>query len=299
MHATHAYMHEQLNWDDLRFFLAAAQHGGFGAAARRINQQQSTVSRRVATLEAQLGAIVFDRTATGLRLTSLGRKVLTEAQVMAAALTRVGDAASATKSVVEGVVRLALTETLAAVFVIPEVLPALLKQHPKLRLDLVISEASADLGRREADIAVRFFLMPSGDLLTKRVARLRTAVLGSQKLAKTLAHKPLTAWPFVSAWLATGTAPEDEWREQVAKGEVRVSTNSFHAQVEAVRAGLGVAVLPDILCAPLKLAPIRLPVGVPAPPNIDMYLVTPRALRKVPRIAAVFDALSASFSALR
>ena len=123
-------------------------------------------------------------------------------------------------------------------------------------------------------------------------------MLGSRKLAKTLAHKPLTAWPFVSAWLPTGTAPEDAWREQVAKGEVRVSTNSFHAQVEAVRAGLGVAVLPDMLCPPLNLVPIPLPAGVPAPPNIDMYLVTPRALRKVPRIAAVFDALAASLSAL-
>jgi len=292
-------MHEQLNWDDLRFFLAAAQHGGFGAAGRRLEQQQSTVSRRVAALEARLGATVFDRTASGLTLTPLGRRVLGEAQAMEAALTRVADAASATEKVVEGVVRVAMTETLAAVFIIPAVLPDLLERHPKLRLDLVISDTSADLARREADIAVRFFLMPSGDLLTKRVARLHTAVLASRRLAKTLQRKPINQWPFVSAYLPIGAAPEDAWREHVARGEVRVSTNSFHAQVEAVRAGLGVAVLPEILCGPLNLVPIAIPPSFPAPPDIEMYLVTPRALRRVPRIAAVFEALSDSLGALR
>ncbi len=292
-------MHEQPNWDDLRFFLAAAQHRGFGAAARRLGQQQSTVSRRVAALEARLGAAVFDRTASGLTLTSLGRWVLGEAQVMEAALTRVADAASATEKVVEGVVRVAMTETLAAAFIIPEVLPGLLERHPKLRLDLVISDSSADLGRREADIAVRFFLTPSGDLLTRRVARLHTAVLGSRRLGRSLQRKPLDQWPFVSAYLPNGVAPEDAWREHVAKGEVRVSTNSFHAQVEAVRAGLGVAVLPQSLCEPLNLVPIALPASAPAPPDLDLHLVTPRALRRVPRIAAVFEALSASLGALR
>jgi DNA-binding transcriptional LysR family regulator len=55
-------MHDQLNWDDLRFFLCAAQEGGFGAAARRLATQQSTVSRRVASLERLLGGALFDRT---------------------------------------------------------------------------------------------------------------------------------------------------------------------------------------------------------------------------------------------
>lgn len=292
-------MHEQLNWDDLRFFLAAAQHGGFGAAARRLEQQQSTVSRRVAALEARLGATVFDRSATGLTLTSLGRRVLGEAQVMEAALTRVADAASATERVVEGVVRVAMTETLASVFVIPKVLPGLLERHPKLRIDLVISDASANLARREADVAVRFFLMPSGDLLTKRVARLNTAVLAARLLAKTLTRRALHEWPFVCAYLPTGAAPEDAWREHVARAEVRVSTNSFHAQAEAVRAGLGVAVLPEILCGPLGLVPVPIPPAVTPPPSIDMYLVTPRASRRVPRIAAVFEALSDSLGDLR
>ncbi|HTP29192.1 MAG TPA: LysR family transcriptional regulator [Anaeromyxobacteraceae bacterium] len=302
-------MHEHLNWDDLRFFLAAARFHGFGAAARRLVTQQSTVSRRVAALEARLGGALFDRTAAGLSLTSLGGRVVREAEVMEQALTRVADAASATERVVEGVVRVALDETLASVHVIPRVLPELLRCHPKLCIDLVVGITSADLARREADIAVRFFLIPSGDLLTRRVARLETAVLTERGLAKRLAQKPPGSWPFVSVWLPSASSPatsscasevpEESWRAAYLRGEVRLTTNSFHAQMEAVRAGLGVAVLPEVLVGPpLRLTALTLPERVPRPPPLDIYLLTPRALRRVPRVAAVYSALESSLAAL-
>jgi DNA-binding transcriptional LysR family regulator len=75
-----------------------------------------------------------------------------------------------------------------------------------------------------------------------------------------------------------------------------VTTSSFHAQFEAVRAGLGVAVLPTALCiADAALEPLDVP-GLPRAPTLDLYLVTPRALRRVPRVAVVFDALVAEFA---
>ncbi len=289
-------MHEQFDWDDVKYFLAAAQHGGFGAAARALNAQQSTVSRRVAGLERQLGGALFDCGASGLTLTRLGEQVRVEAETMAQALTRVSDAATTGEHEVEGLVRVAMTETLADVFVIPHVLPQLLARHPKLRVDLVISSTSADLARREAEIALRFFLMPSGDLLTRRIARMRTVVLARPTLAKKLRHTPIAEWPFVSVWLPGATLPEEAWREQYTPRDVRFSTNSFHAQVHAVRAGLGVAVLPDVFAKELKLAELSLPKGVPEPPPLNLYLVTPRTLRRVPRVAAVYSALEEAFA---
>lgn len=291
-------MHEQFDWDDLRYFLAAAQRGGFGAAARALKTQQSTVSRRVANLEELLGGALFDRTASGLKLTRLGEDVRREAEQMANALTRVGDAATKTEHEIDGLVRIALTETLADVFVIPHVLPGLMKQFPKLKLDLVIGNTSADLGRREAEIALRFFLTPSGDLVTRRIARMTTEVLARPSLAKKLKKLPLSQWPFVTMWLPGADIQEEGWREKHAPHDARLSTNSFHAQVEAVRFGLGVAVLPTHLAKELELAVVPRPAGVPAPPPLDLYLVTPRTLRRVPRVAAVYEALEAAFTAL-
>lgn len=282
-------MHERLEWDDVRFFLAAARAGGFGAAARTLQAQQSTVSRRVASLEARLGAALFDRTPGGLELTQLGRRILEDAGAMEAALRRVRDAASTTGRAVAGQVRIALTETMASAFVLPVVLPALLARHPDLRVDLVTGNTAADLSRREADVAIRFFLTPRGDLLTKRVARLETAVLAHPQLARRLARTPLREWPFVATWLPAGRAPEEAWRDQHAGGVPRVTTNSFHTQLEAVRSGVGVAVLPRALREPAGL--VELPLDAPRPPPVAVYLVTPRALRRVPRVAAVFEAL--------
>ena len=113
---------------------------------------------------------------------------------------------------------------------------------------------------------------------------------------KRLGKQSPAQWPFVAAWLPSAEVPEEAWREAFGRGEVRVTTNSFHAQVEAVRAGLGVAVLPVALCKPLGLAVLALPEATPAPPPLDTYLLTPRALRRVPRVAAVFDALARSLS---
>lgn len=107
-------------------------------------------------------------------------------------------------------------------------------------------------------------------------------------------RQPLRASSLVErSRLPTGSAPEEGWREAYARQEVRVTTNSFHAQVEAVRAGLGVAVLPEVLGEVLGLSALSLPAAVPPPPPLDMYVVVPRALRKVPRVAVVFDALVA------
>lgn len=289
---------KHLDWDDVRFFLFSVREGGFGAAARHLGTQQSTVSRRVASLETRLGGALFDRTASGLTLTALGRRVLPEAEAVEQALTRVGDAASSTEREAEGLVRIALTDTLASVLVIPKVLPKLLARHPKLRVDLVVGNTAADLARREADVAVRFFLTPSGDLVTKRVARFQLAVCATPALAKSLKRQPASSWPFVSVWLPGGEVMEELWRSRFAPEGARFSTNSFSAQIDAVRAGIGVALLPVVLAKELELVTLPLPKDVQPPPLLDTWLVAPRALRRVPRVAVVFEALEQALSTL-
>lgn len=292
-------MHDLLStfdWDELRYFLAAAREGGLGAGARRLGAQQSTVSRRVAALEARLGAPLFDRRAGGLALTALGERVREEAEAMEQALGRVTAAAAGAQAAVEGVVKIATTETMASVFLLPRVLPTLLARHPGLRVDLIIGDLAADLGRREADLALRFFLSPSGDLITQRVARLETGILAHARLAATLAEMPPASWPWTSVWLQNVTPPEQSWLERSLGVTPRLTTNSFQTQLEAVRAALGVAVLPRVLCAAMPEL-----VALPTPwstPTIDVHLVTPRVLRRVPRVAAVWAAVAECFAAL-
>jgi DNA-binding transcriptional LysR family regulator len=279
-----------VDWDDVRLFLAAARCGGFGAAARALGTQQSTVSRRVAALEQRLGAALFDRQPGGLELTRLGRRVQAQAEPAEAALQGVTDLVSEEEREVAGVVRVALTETTASLFVIPHVLPGLLAMHPRLEVDLVTGNHASDLRRREADIAVRFFLERRGDLVTRRVARMPTGVLAHRRLVARLSRVSPAQWPWVSVWRASGSALEESWVERFGP-RPRLTTNSFHAQFELVRAGLGVAVLPlAVTRAVPELVPLPLP-AAQQPPLVDTWLVTPRAHRRVPRVAAVFSAL--------
>lgn len=301
MHGIHAHMQDlarTLPWDDLRFFLAAAREGGFGAAARLLGTEQSTVSRRVASLERALGARLFDRSRAGLAQTQLGRALLVEAEIMEASFRRVADLAASEERAPVGLVRVATTETMASAFVVPLVLPALFDRYPGLRIDLVVGDTPADLERREADIAIRFFLSRSGDLLTKRVATLATGVLAERGLARRLAGQAPAAWPWLSAWLAEGPVPEESVRLSFSNAPPRLTMNSFQTQWAAVRAGLGVAVLPRVLrdAGTVELA---LPEGDEAPlPPVPLYLATRRSIRRLPRIAAVFDALATALGAL-
>ncbi len=278
-------------WDDVKLFLSAARTGGFGAAARELGTMQSTVSRRVAALEKALRVRLFDRTPTGIELTAAGRRVLANAEPAEVALRGLSDVAAVTMPKVSGVVRLALTETLASVFVIPSVLPALLERHPDLVVDLVVSDDVADLSRREADLALRFFLPPKGDLVTRRVARLETAPLVHRRLAKKLMKVNPSRWP----WVAVGRpSPEEAWLAPL-KTTPRVTTTSFHTQFEAVRHGLGVAVLPRLMTSAVAEL-VELPLELESEaPVLDLFLVTPRGLRQAARVAAVFEALVESF----
>jgi DNA-binding transcriptional LysR family regulator len=76
----HEWRHTLLDWDDLRFYLALARHGGLSAAANELHVAQSTVGRRLASIEASLGVRLLNRTPDGYVMTRAGEDVLTRAE---------------------------------------------------------------------------------------------------------------------------------------------------------------------------------------------------------------------------
>src|SRR5579859_7089116 len=124
----------ELDWEDLRFALALARHGSLSAAARALGVNHATVSRRVAGLDAALGATLLERRPTGYVLTAAGRAVLQEAAVMEQAASRLPrfDAAPP----LGGMVRLSAPPSLAESFLTSRFGP-LLERHPGLDIALV------------------------------------------------------------------------------------------------------------------------------------------------------------------
>jgi DNA-binding transcriptional LysR family regulator len=287
-----------LPWGDLRVLLAVLRDGSFTAAAKSLGVEQSTVSRRVAALEQALGVALFERTRRAPVPTEAALRLRDAASRVESEFTRFCDEAQGLQSPsVSGRVRVATTDEVAAHVIVPRVLPALRARFPDLCVDLVTGYAAADLVGREADIAVRFFQTARGDLVGRRVARLPTVVLGSRRKAKSLRRTQLEALPWISVELAGLSTPESQWlAARVPRPPIMVCS-SYQVQLAAIRAGLGVGVGPRVY-ADFERDFIALDDPAGALPTLDVYVVARRAIRALPRVAAVFEALSECFAEL-
>jgi DNA-binding transcriptional LysR family regulator len=286
------------------------REGSFSAAARALDVEQSTVSRRIAALERELSVLLFDRAREGLRATELTLRLSSRAELIEAQVRELAEALRGDTQTVEGTVKLALTDSFAVQVVIPRLLSELRELHPGLRVELLGSDVSADLSRREADLALRFYRPTSGDLIAKRLARLPLAVLGHKRYLRAASGtrrklargtEPLPLKPSSLDWISVrlpGLAPLDaEFLARHVRAEPRLTVSSHIAQVEAVRAGLGVALLTRAL-RQLDRNLVEVELGLPTGPPVELWLVCPRALRTVPKIAAVWTLLEQRLTAL-
>jgi DNA-binding transcriptional LysR family regulator len=276
-------------WDDVRVLLAVLRSGSFSAASRQLGVEQSTVSRRIAALEESLGAQLFDRLPEGPRPTALAQRLRERAELIESEVLDLADIAHGEDRAVEGPVTLALTESFAVHVLIPHILAALRKQHPGLVLYLLASDQTADLSRREADLALRFYRPASGDLISKRLASLPLAMLTHKRHAQR-ACSDLSQLDWVSVQRPGSKQPEDHAFTSAHGIKPVLIVSSHLAQVEAVRAGLGVALLTRNICQ-LDKNIVELKVRLPPIPPVELWLVAPQALRSVPRVAAVWTLL--------
>jgi len=292
---------DQLRWDDLRVFLALQRTGSLKRGAALLGVNVSTMSRRLDALEATLGLHLFDRTPEGTHPTAAAEQLLPFAEAMEHAAHGFVRGVEALEREVEGEVRLSAPPGLVDHFLAPA-LAELCDRYPRLRLTIAASIGYADLTRREADLALRTVRPRAGDLVVKCVARQGWCVIAAPKLAKR--HQPLSD-PNALRWLTWGeelaNMPDRRWiKAEVAPEQVPLETNSMTAQLEAVRAGLGVMLAPTVYrelpgvtelrcAAKLRRSVAALPVG-------SLWLVGHRALREVPRIAAVWTWLEQQFA---
>ena len=273
-------------WDDLRVFLAAFREGSCAAAGARLGVNQSTVSRRIAALESDLGVRLFDRTPEGLVPTAAAEEIVPRAELFEATAAELLDVVDGLDSRLGGVVRVALPDVIASELIAPA-LPDFLRKHPGLRLELIAGDAILDLSRREADLALRFVRPESGDLVVRRVATLRFEGFGSKEYLDE--HRGSS--PEELAWLDWDTTqahlPAAAWLRATFPGiEPVLRTSSLGVRLRATRAGLGVSVLARPLAKRYpELVAIR---ELPAIPEIPVWLVGHRALRDLPRIKAVW-----------
>lgn len=288
-------------WDDVRLFLAISRASTLGAAAKALGVDTSTVCRRLGGLEASMGVLLFDRGRDGIAPTKAALDLIAAAEDVEQNVHRFAQAADGLEREVAGVVRITCPSDVAQVVVAP-LLRGLLAEHPELRVALDSGEALLDLGRREADLALRTVRPTDGDLLVSKLATATWVLAASPEHARALGV--VRAWT-APRWIGWGPRMAQvgaaRWLARHAPDvEPVVRSDSLAVHIAALKERVGVALVPAPSLAYFGLARVELAAalrrsvvegGAAAWPADDLFLVMHRALRDVPRVRAVAERL--------
>jgi len=278
-----------MDWDDVRVFLAVARHGSLRAAGRALGVSQPTIGRRLAAFEAAFGGpTLFDRLPEGLRLNAAGEQLVPAAEGVERAALMLERRRAAASPELSGTVRVSVGEWAAGFLARclsergPTALPA------GITLELVESQQTANLARREADLAVRHHPPESGDLYVAKAGTFACAVYrrcGSKSGAwvtytEEQAHYPTARWV----------------QQQIDKngGAVALRASNAAMQQAAIRAGSGKGVLP---CYAGDDDPLLERLTPPVPEiAAEHSVIVHRDLRRAVCVRAVIDWVRRAFA---
>ena len=290
------------DWNDLRYFLAVAQHNSTTAAGRALKVDQSTVQRRIAEFERRIGQPLVKRHPTGYRLTEFGAQLLPHAQrveqAMLALQQHVGDA----RREISGVVRMTCPEPLVYRITASTLLERFRARYAGVKVEFVMSDRYLDLTQGDADVALRSGDTEDNALVGRKIADSVWAVYGSRKYVQQHGSpqriEDLAQHALVGFDDSMAKHRAAKWlRETVPDGKVVARNDSVLGLVYSVKASVGLAALPTAL-GDAEPDLVRVLGPIPELARSWRILTTPE-LRRTPRVAAFFDFIVEEIETLR
>ena len=271
-----------IDWDDVRYFLAVARQGSVRAAADHLDVNHTTVLRRIAQLEARLGAQLFEKLPAGYRLTEAGDQVREFAEQMEASSHLLVSRISGRDQGVRGPLRVTMAPTLATHLLMPD-FADFARQYPEIEMEILSSLANVNLTNREADVALRVVFDRNAlppNLHGVKGPDLSVGVYMSRDL--------LAAWTAGRVgpvrWVTKGGEGVPDWAQgkTVAVIGVPFRVPEDAAHLEALRLGLGMAALPSFV-GDAEPSLVRVP-GTGLGPHGSLWVLTQGETRKTRRV---------------
>jgi len=287
------------DWDLIRSFLAALEHGSLLGAARALHSSQPTIGRHIAELEAQLGVVLFERTGRGLLPSPAALRVAESARAMESAALQLARQLSAEQASVQGTVRIT-TSIPVACYLMPAVLARMRQQLPDVQVELVSSNQVSNLLRREADIALRMVRPEQSTLVARKIGDVGIGVFAHRSYLQRRGT-PRTPNDLIGHDLIGGDQDDTILRGfesmgyPVPREAFSLRTDDPNAQWQAVCAGLGIGFAADYMG---RMHPDvqRIVPGLKVP-SLPMWLAVHREIRTNRRIRAVYDFLAQALPA--
>lgn len=279
------------DWNDLKAFLAVARGGSTLAAAKALNVNQTTVARRIESLESALSLKLFERGQTGSRLTEPGKDLVAEAERVERAAERFETRAAGHRRGLAGAIRVTATEILANMMLMPGIVE-FRKIYPEVQVDLIVTDRPLDLEAGEADVAIRSgVLLAPSDLIARKLVDHDFALYCSRDYAARRGlptPETLKDHDLIGGELEMAEGPGMGWMFRTAGGKAPVTrSNTMHNLLHAIRAGLGVGPM-ACQAADMDRDLVRCsPVIEEA--RGSSWILTRRELKDTPRVRAFID----------
>lgn len=237
---------DRIDWDDLRYFLCAVRAGSLAGAARSLGVEHTTIGRRLSALERSLGAPLVLRGPDGLTPTALGERLLPLVAEVERAVLAISELAVSQRSSV----RLAVPSGFAKLFTAG--LGRLRADHPGLSLELVSGARPVNLGKGEADLALRSGPVADEALVVRKLCEAGWSLYASEEY---LARRPgpidmadLSGHEVIGFDTSLADLPAARWlEERSAKATVALRGREMTDMAAAAAGGVGLAVLPCLL----------------------------------------------------
>ena len=221
----------QLNWDDVRYIVAVADHGSVAEAARVLSVNHATVLRRIAAFEDRQGVRLFEKSRRGYRVLTDRAGLIEAMREATGALGKVDQMIDVERPSLNSGVRVTSTDTFCQMVLGPMVAEA--SRDLGVPIDLISGNAHLDLGRSQADVAVRAAVSLPKDLDGEAVARFRFGLFGAKGGTDQLLG--LSGPPARSV--------AGDWLRSQGAGAM-ISADSFTTLAGLAADGVGTAILP-------------------------------------------------------
>lgn len=284
-----------IDWDDVRYFLAAARGGSVRAAAERLGVYHSTVLRRIAQLEERLGAQMFEKLPSGYRLTAAGEEVLELANQMEASSHQLETRVFGRDQSARGLLRVTVPPFLATHLLMPD-LADFARMHPDIEMEILTTGEVANLTNREADVAIR--IVADRKTLPLNLHGLKGPEVFSgvyMSLDRLAALRAGTPDPL--RWIVIDDHGIPDWARE---GEVHAigapfRTPDAETQIIAAQQGIGMTKLP---CFVGDIDPllVRVP-GANLPMHGTLWVLTQGETRKTKRVRLFTEFVSRRLAA--
>ena len=285
---------DELDWDDLRLFAVLARAGSVRRAGEQLGIHASTVTRRLEHFERRLDARLFNRTPGGLRITEAGADMLERVEQVGRDIDDIERLVRGRDRRLAGRLLVSIPEPIGDTFLMPEI-GGFSERFPDIEIEFAPATEHLDPGRREVDVAIEITERPAEHLVGRPLGRYALAVYaGREYLTR---HDPFSA-PQDCSWIEWETRHSTSGHVRPTffpNVPVRARCRTAILQLAAVRAGLGLAVLPCVLGDPDDDL-VRVP-GLDPIPGPQIWALTHRDMRAVSRVHEFMSFLAETFNA--